>query len=221
MGFRMIYDAITKSKLLSEIFEDVEAMNCECKKIFKKSFECLVENKDEEALELSKEDKRINKYEVKIRTDIMGYLAVNAAPDLNLALALTGVVLDYERIGDYCKIIAQLGLLYPAKLEDSEYMEIINNMRETVLKQFDLTHEAFKENDAAKANTVIGSYKGVKSLHDALVHRLNKDKEIEINKAIIYATLPIYLRRISAHLKNISTSVVAPFPELGFEKKDF
>lgn len=221
MGFRMIYDAITKSKLLQKTYRDIGEMNRECKSIFEKSFECLVQNKDKEALELSNEDKKINRYEVDIRNSILGYLAVNTAPDLNAALTLASVVIDHERIGDYCKIIAQLGLLYPAKLEDNEYMHIINSMKNTIVEQFDLAHTAFEESDVEKAKKVIGSYSGIKTLHDALVHKLNKEKDIEINKAITYASLGIYLRRISAHLKNICTSVVKPFPEIGFEKKDF
>jgi phosphate uptake regulator len=221
MGFRMIYDALTKSKLLQKTYRDMGEMNRECKKVFERSFDCLVQNKDKEALELSNEDKKINKHEVDIRNSIMGYLAVNTAPDLNAALTLTSVVIDLERIGDYCKIIAQLGLLYPAKLEDNEYMDIINNMRNTIAEQFDLAYTAFEESDVEKAKNVIDSYFGIKTLHNALVQRLNKEKEIEINKAITYASLGIYLRRISAHLKNICTSVVRPFPEIGFEKKDF
>ncbi|MDI6916526.1 MAG: PhoU domain-containing protein [Thermoplasmatales archaeon] len=221
MGFRMIYDALTKSRLLQKTYKDIGEMNRECKKIFERSFDCLVQNKDKEALELSNEDKKINKYEVDIRNSILGYLAVNTAPDLNAALILTSVVIDHERIGDYCKIIAQLGLLYPAKLEGNEYMDIVNNMRDTIVEQFDLAHTAFETSDVEKAKNVIASYSGIKTLHDALVHKLNKEKEIEINKAIAYASLGIYLRRISAHLKNICTSVVKPFPEIGFEKKDF
>lgn len=221
MGFRMIYDALTKSKLLQKTYKDIGEMNRECKNIFEKSFECLVENRDKEALELSNEDKKINKYEVDIRNSIMGYLAVNTAPDLNASLTLASVVIDHERIGDYSKIIAQLGLLYPAKLEDNEYMDIINSMKNTIVEQFDLTHTAFEESNVEKAKKVIDSYSGIKALHDALVHKLNKEKNLEINKAITYASLGIYLRRISAHLKNICTSVVKPFPEIGFEKKDF
>ena len=221
MGFRMIYDALTKSKLLQKTYKDIGEMNRECKKIFEKSFECLVQNKDKEALELSNEDKKINRYEVNIRNNILGYLAVNTAPDLNAALTLTSVVIDHERIGDYCKIIAQLGLIYPAKLEDNEYMDIINNMRDTIVEQFDLAYAAFEESDIEKAKNVIAFYSGIKTLHSATVYKLNKEKNIEINKAITYASLTIYLRRISAHLKNICTSVVSPFPEIGFEKKDF
>ncbi len=174
MGFRMIYDALTKSKLLQKTYKDIGEMNRECKSIFEKSFECLVQNKDEEALKLSNEDKKINRYEVDIRNSILGYLAMNTAPNLNASLTLASVVIDHERIGDYCKIIAQLGLLYPAKLEDNEYMDIINHMKNTIVEQFDLTHTAFDESDVEKAKKVIDSYAGIKTLHTALVHKINK-----------------------------------------------
>ena len=221
MPFRMIYDAIKKSKLLEKIYENTGEMNRECKAIFERSFDCLESDRKEEACELSSEDRNINRYEIKIRNEVLGYLAINSAPDLGTSLTLTSVVIDYERIGDYCKNIAQLPLLYPTKLDDHEYMEIIGHMKTTILEQFDLTYNAFKESDPETAGKAMERFTGIKTLHDALVQKINKDKKIGTNKAITYASLAIYLRRVSAHLKNIATSVVKPFPELGFEKKDF
>jgi phosphate uptake regulator len=131
---------------------------------------------------------------------------------------LASVVIDYERIGDYCKNIAQLTLLYPTDLNDGGYMDLINHMKESIDKAFDLTYDAFQKDDLEKARKVIEGHEGLKSLHAALVQRINEDNKLDSNKAIVYASLGSYLRRISAHLKNICSGVINPFPEIGFKK---
>lgn len=219
MTLKRIYDALKKSKLLKDIYDKTRDMNLETKNIFETAIDCLFYNKQELAKDIGDEDKKINKYEINIREDILTYLAINTAPDLGTSLILTSVVISYERIGDYCKSIANLGLLYPCELDKDEYRDITFHMCDTIKQQFDLTAKALAASDAESAKTVIETYNGIKTLHDAITEKLNKDKNIDINKAITYASLSIYLRRISAHLKNISTTVLAPFPEIGFEKK--
>ena len=73
MTLRRIYDALTKSKLLKEIYERTGDMNLESKKIFETAMDCLLSNKYELAKEIADEDKKINKYEIKIREDILTY----------------------------------------------------------------------------------------------------------------------------------------------------
>ena len=219
MSFKSVYDALTKSKLLVGIYVDIGAMNRKCKHIFLESVDCLVCDKDELAKEISDEDKVINEYEVKVRTDILKYLAINRAPDLGAALVMTSVVIDYERIGDYCKGIAGLGLRFPAQLDDENYLKIIDPMKETIIKQFDLAYEAVKSSDIKRAKKAIKGYNGIKTYHDGLNTKLNKDQEIDKNRAIVLASLGIYYRRISAHLSNVCTTVVNPFPYVGFSKK--
>jgi hypothetical protein len=45
---------------------------------------------------------------------------------------------------------------------------------------------------------------------------LNEDEKILTTNAISYALLTGYFRRINAHLANICTGVLHPFPALGF-----
>jgi phosphate uptake regulator len=218
MPFREVWDAITKSKMLVKIWEDAGLMHKESKKMFKLSFNCLVNCDDKVACNLSEEDIRINKYEVKIRNEILEYLAINRSPNLNASLILSSIVIDYERIGDYCKNIAQLTLLFPTKLTEDRYMKLINEMKEAIIKSFDLTYKAFQKDDKNKAKNMIKGHENLKNLHSDLVKKINENKKLDVHKAIVYASLATYLRRISAHLKNICSGVINPFPELGFKK---
>jgi phosphate uptake regulator len=114
--------------------------------------------------------------------------------------------------------MAHAAILYPTHLENDEYAYIVRQMKSTILKMFHLTHDAIKHYNQKDAKLVVKTYAGIKTLHDSLTHKINKDKNIEPNKAIVYALLTIYLRRIGAHLKNICTTILKPFPEIGFEK---
>ncbi len=221
MAFRMMYDALTKSKLLLGIYEEIGEMNRVCKGIFEDSYDCLLNNLDERAAEISDEDKVINKYEVSVRSNILKYLAVNRAPDLGAALVMTSVATGYERIGDYCKGIAGLGLRYPSRLEEKDFVYIVQTMRDTITEQFDLALESYRNSEIENANKVLESYGGVKVLHDSLIHKLNEVGQMNTNTAIVYASLGIYLRRTSAHLRNICTAVVNPYPLFGHDKDPF
>lgn len=218
MSYKEIWDAITKSKMLVKIWKDAGKMHKEGKKMFLLSFDSLISRNKKTASKLANEDIRINKYEILIRSEILKYLAINRSPNLNASLILASVAIDYERIGDYCKNIAQLTLLYPTDLNDGGYMDLINHMKESIDKAFDLTYDAFQKDDLEKARKVIEGHEGLKSLHAALVQRINEDNKLDSNKAIVYASLGSYLRRISAHLKNICSGVINPFPEIGFKK---
>lgn len=218
MPFREVWDAITKSKMLIKIWEDAGDMHKESKKMFELSFNCLIDNDDKVACDLSKEDVRINKYEVKIRNQILEYLAINTSPNLNASLIISSIVIDYERIGDYCKNIAQLSMLFPTKLKKDGYMNIITQMKELILESFDMTYHAFQEEDKKTAKKVIKKHEEIKNLHSTLVDKINNSKRLNTKNAIVYASLASYLRRISAHLNNISSGVINPFPELGFKK---
>lgn len=219
MTWKMIYDILRKGPVLKEVIGEVAEMNKRLKKMFAESFTALASNKDEWSKEILGKDEIINRYVKEVRRKILTYLAANSAPDINAALVLTSIIIDYERVGDYCKNIAQLNLLFPSHLGKDIYFENIQKIKENILEMFDKTLIAFDKEDIEKAKYVLELHKENKGIHAEIVEKLNKDKKIKTNKAITYAILSIYLRRISAHLENISTSVVQSFPKLGFSKK--
>ncbi len=212
-----IVNIIKGNKTLENIYEETGEMNRETKRIFLHAFDSLVKREAISLAELSDEDRKINRYEVDIREKILSYLAMTSAPSLNSTMVLTNTVVSYERIGDYSKAIASLGVNFPVTLnQESEYFKIINLIQETLVEEFDLTYEGFRDSDEEKAHQVVDSYRGIKSLHEALIARLSHDDQMDNNSAIVYACLGIFMRRIGAHLKNICTSVLYPSPKFGF-----
>ena len=108
MMFKELFDAIFKGSILESAFKAVDRMHTQAHSMYETSVKCLVENLDEIAEDISREDHVINVAVREVRREILEYLAINSAPDISASLLLTGIAVDYERIGDYCKNIAQL-----------------------------------------------------------------------------------------------------------------
>ncbi|PKK86606.1 MAG: hypothetical protein CVT48_00375 [Thermoplasmata archaeon HGW-Thermoplasmata-1] len=218
MVYRAIWDAFTKSKILEHVYADVSEMSKKTQKMFGDAFDCVLDNKPV-MQELIYDDTRLNKYEISVRVKIMNYLALNRAPDINAALMLLETVVHYERIGDYCKNIAQISCLYPADVKDGEYKDKVKEMMGAVGGMFPLVHDALKHEDVKKAEKAAGMHnKTIKKMHAELIALLNKQEGLTPNQAIVYAALGMNLRRISAHLYNTASGVINPFPEMGFER---
>ena len=221
MPFLKLLNIWKSNKALEGIYSETGEMNKECKRIFLLATESLINGEVIPLAEMADEDRKINKYEVDIREKLLRYLAFTSAPNLSSTMILLNTVVSYERIGDYSKAVAGLGVNFPIDFkEESEYFRIITFIKDTIVKQFDLTYKGFMNSDPEKAKQVIESYQGIKSLHEALVARLGRDDKIDNNSAIVYASLGIYMRRTGAHLKNICTSVLYPSAEFGFAHKE-
>jgi phosphate uptake regulator len=216
MSFKSIYDALTKAPLLENAYNDASEMHKLAKEMFEESTKCLIGCDVDVAKKLGLEDKRINKREKRVRRKVMEYLAVTSAPNLNASLVLISIVIDYERIGDLCKNIAQLCIEYPADFGEEDYSKDINLMKDNISKMFDLTLVAMEQSDEEKAKEVIAIHDKVKGIHNSIIKKLNEDDKISTTNAISYALLTGYFRRINAHLANICTGVLHPFPALGF-----
>ena len=218
MLFKELFDAIFKGSILESAFDAVDRMHTQARAMYDLSLTCLIENKDEIAKEISSEDHVINVAVREVRREILHYLAITSAPDISASLMLTGIVIDYERIGDYCKNVAQLGLMYPAKLEPSSYFDMFTKMHENIAEMFDLTIDAVTASDVEKANKVLKMHVTTKEVHAGIVSTLHTGL-VDVKTAIVYALVTEYLRRISAHLQNIASTVVKPFDMVGFDKE--
>ncbi|MFH1450498.1 MAG: PhoU domain-containing protein, partial [archaeon] len=166
---------------------------------------------------IDEEDERINDYAQKLRTRIMEYLAANSAPDVPSALILTSIIIDLERLGDYTKDLARLTLFKPVEMK-GKYFTAICNIKNKILKVFELTSSAFENKNKDEAIEAMDMHDQVKKLTDELLIKLEKDEALEGHYGVVYALYLRFFRRVSAHLQNIASSVVAPFPYLGFKK---
>ena len=81
--------------------------------------------------------------------------------------------------------------------------------------------EAYATSDENLARELMQQHQDVSKWCDSVITELmtNPPEDISARHAVVLAMYIRYLKRISAHLTNIVSSVVNPFPRIGFRHK--
>jgi len=166
---------------------------------------------------ISSEDQKINEYARKVRSQLMEYLAANSKPDVPASLILTSIVIDLERLGDYTKDLAKLTLMHHFKLK-GKYWNDVKSLQSHLMVMFELTGDAFGKNIKEKAEMAMNMNIELRGKTNNILLSLERDKKISSGDAVTYTLIIRYFRRVSAHLENLASSVIAPFPYLGFKR---
>ena len=167
-------------------------------------------------------DEEINQYHRDIRKKVVTYYSVSKdVTNINSGLVLINMVVDIERVGDYTKNILDLAKYYPKKLRSEKVSEDLRIIEQAVIERFQNTIKAVEEMDEIAAKELIKSYRSdLGKLSDNLVaSSISGDLEIGeehmASSMVLYAR---YLKRIGAHLKNITSVVINPFESIGYKK---
>jgi len=218
--FNDIFGMWKKQGLMSQALKNLEKMFKESRCMFEKSTKALFNN-DKIDVDIYEADKNLNKLEMETRRKILEHLSINPQQDIIASFIFVDVVRDLERIGDVSKAIIKLNETYPKKFEPGEYTDVITSCKEKIDTMFDLTSKAFMEADKDSACKVELIYEDeIRVKLDKLVRKIMDDKEIDVKKAIAYTLMARYLRRISGHLANITSTVVSPFDRVRHDKVD-
>ncbi|MEO0239494.1 MAG: PhoU domain-containing protein [candidate division WOR-3 bacterium] len=214
---RTLWDLLRGKTLLQEAFEEGLDMLLQVKYMYIETNKLLFEEV-KEGFDPYSIDKQVNKREIEIREKILKHLAFGADKvDIAPALSLSSIVIDIERIGDYCKNMFELVEIYPEKLDEDSYIQKLKEMSEEISHEFDVTYLAFKEADEEKAKYVMKKHLEINKILENLLREVAKDDSLKPRKAIIIALLTRYLKRVSAHLKNVASSIVNPYPKISFQ----
>ena len=167
-------------------------------------------------------DEEINQYHRDIRKKVVTYYSVSRdVTNINSGLVLINMVVDIERVGDYTKNILDLAKYYPKKLRSEKISEDLRIIEQAVIERFQNTVKAVEEMDEIAAKELIKSYRSdLGKLSDNLVASsisgdLKIGEEHMASSMVLYAR---YLKRIGAHLKNITSVVINPFESIGYKK---
>ena len=167
-------------------------------------------------------DEEINQYHRDIRKKVVTYYSVSKdVTNINSGLVLINMVVDIERVGDYTKNILDLAKHYPKKLRSEKISEDLRIIEQAVIERFQNTVKAVEEMDEIAAKELIKSYRSdLGKLSDNLVASsisgdLKIGEEHMASSMVLYAR---YLKRIGAHLKNITSVVINPFESIGYKK---
>ena len=209
--------------LLSQAWNRSYEMMELSREIFSQAVKYLRKGENIETLKaLKKRDREINAYQQEVRRKVLTHYAVDQdTTDMANGLILINMVVDIERIGDYAKNILDLAINHPDQIisEDigSELAEVENEVKE----RFDKTIEAIHTQDAEIAKSLMEGYREqMTGLSDDIVNGvLRGEKEYgSISKTAAVTLYARYLKRIGAHLKNITTTIVNPFDSIGYKQ---
>jgi len=177
---------------------------------------------DEEMDEIRAMDRRLNKVQQDIRKKVFEHLAVSKGQDLLSGLILTSIVIDLERIGDYTKNIGDLVNLFQGRIDLGSRREDLNLQMERGNEIFDLTRSALADQNKEAAERCMKLFGKMSHDCDEMLEEIigQAKDDASVSKADLSLVLLLrYFKRVGAHLKNIASATVAPFPMIGYSLK--
>jgi phosphate uptake regulator len=218
-----IIEAFRKTSALNQAFERSQQMLGEDREMFEEAIRSL-RARDDARLEVDiyAKDQMINAYEREVRRKVYTHLTVAGDKDLHEGLVLASVVHDIERIGDYTKNIVELALHHPKRFHCGEFEDDVKRIETAAKTMFGLLLAALPLSDQAKAREVMSEHWWIsRKVDDIMNSLLEQDNPSLPGREAVTAVLYVrYLKRISAHLMNIASSVVNPFDRIGFRDDD-
>ena len=177
--------------------------------------------KKSEIKALKKRDQEINNFQKNVRKKVITHFAVsNDMNHLPNGLVLLNIVVDIERVGDYTKNILDLAMNHPKKIISEDISSDLYDIEQEILERFKKTIYALDNQDQESANQLLKTYKSnLATKSDLVVNKCisGEDSFEDSSKTTSVALYARYLKRVGAHLKNITTTIVNPFEDIGYK----
>lgn len=190
--------------------------------MFKASRTTLRETDNAELpFDIKKTDRKINKYERQVRRHVLTHLAVSGPGDLVPGLVLVSIVIDVERIGDYTKNMYELARAHPNRLIGGKLEKNLKKIEANIDENFPKVIDLITSQSKTVGRQVMKAEEEIATLSDEIVKAMvaGKDAKLDRSDSVSLALYARYLKRINAHLTNIASSIVNPFPRIGFREK--
>ena len=212
-------------KLLSKDNLQVQALT-ECYEMLDLCHEMVVasvkslrhKNTAEIDIDVYARDKKLNSFERDVRRKVLTHLCMGHIADVSSGLILVSIVIDLERIGDYSKNIHDLAVDHPKRLHGGALEDDLAAIESSALENFDRTVHAFKQGDLEEARKIMNEYKedisgNVNELQKRLV---SGEASLPSAEAVTVSLYARFLKRISAHSRNLVSSLVNPVDRIGY-----
>ncbi|HVS04360.1 MAG TPA: PhoU domain-containing protein [Thermoanaerobaculia bacterium] len=199
------------SPLVEAAFGHVSSMLDHSGRMLDLALAALLDNQPLDA-DLDSMDDRVDEGERLVRRSILEHLSVAPQHDLVASLVLASMVQDAERIGDFARGLGEL-IPLAGSPRGGPFADRLRAAAGRIRPLFGLCEEAFREDDSEKARVVVTSHLEIKQeLGD--ITRDVAASDLTADMAVVYAIAARVLRRVSAHLSNIASSVVQPYDRI-------
>ena len=160
-------------------------------------------------------DKEINDMQASVRRSLMVHAAVQSG-DLALVLQYASIVKDAERVGDYAKNLYDL-VRYGADFSGAPDEDELAGYRDSVANLILEAASVFDAMDAERAQELINKADRFLGDYDAQVKAQCRvdpasDARVAVSRALYYR----FLKRTTAHVMNVLTSLVQPLDRLDY-----
>ena len=205
-------------KQLEEIEGLILAMLLDCRHTFDLAINTLVGGTDPGSVgqQISVTDRGVNRAERQVRKALLVHASVRGTnADLPLVLSSMSVVKDAERIGDEAKNIfdiANSGIDFSAAPDAAR----LRAWRDRTSEMLGEAARVFRDRDTEGAHRIIQELDAIQDEYDAAIEALLHDDTASAPQAVARALLYRYLKRITAHVMNVLTSLVMPVHRLDF-----
>ncbi len=220
--YKKFLELFGKENLLDQAIETTIKMLQTDREMYLASVKSLRQRDNSDLpFDIYEKDKEINRYERKVRRNVLTHLTVSGTHNIVPGLVLVSIVIDVERIGDYTKNIIELAVAHPKKLEGGIFEKDLIEIEQVVKDRFDKIAGVIADMDVTKARSMMSEHRNISSKCDLIVKDIinEKDKSLGPGDATVLALYFRYLKRVAAHLTNIASSIVNPFPRIGFRPK--
>jgi len=219
MVLREILKLLRRDNLQAQALQECNEMLDVCQRMVLASIESLRRRDDATIdIDILSLDKKLNSFERDVRRKVMTHLSLGHTSDISSGLVLVSIVIDIERIGDYSKNIYGLARNHPERLHAGELEQTLIQIETHALDHLARTVKAFKSGDTDEARRLMHDYKGEISRLCAELEETLVAEEVPLRPGQA-ATLALYtrfLKRVSAHSRNLISSLVNPFDRLGY-----
>lgn len=206
--FKDLFGGDTSSGLVQAAFRDFSNMLEQSGKMLDLSLAALFQGRTPER-DLDEMDDVIDEGERMIRRTVLEHLSIDPGRDLTASLVLVSMVQDAERIGDFARGLAELPELTSGPLQ-GPIADRLYARAGRIRSMIDDCERAFRESEEEAAREVLRQHvEHRRKLHELVVEIAASD--MSADQAVVHAVAARILRRISAHLSNIASSVVQPF----------
>jgi phosphate uptake regulator len=213
--FRSLLNALRTKNRLSDALVLTNECLAKAETLTRSAMTALLEGKQPE-FDIYAVDREINRGEMEVRRRIFEYQLLDSEADITPGLVLISTIIDIERIGDYAKNMYELSQRYPHPFSGNRHFDEVRDLAQGVLELFPQAAKAFRTGDIAMAEGVMKTHSQYGRRLDALIDSVVEDDSLSAREAVIAALASRYIKRISAHLSNLASSVVNPFDRIGF-----
>jgi phosphate uptake regulator len=221
--FKELIELWRTDNLMTQALNDSQTMLENTREMFTEAVKSLRESDSGEmGFDVYRRDQMVNKFEQDVRRKVLKHLAITGGTNIIPGLVLTSIVIDIERIGDYTKNIHELALAHPRRLHAGSFEEDIQKIEKATAGVFGKVGPALKNSDREAARAVLDNKWWIIKRCDEIVEALVKEevKSLSQHDAVSTALYARYLKRITGHLLNVTTSIINPFEWIGFRQDD-